>query len=200
MTDLITTVTATAALVFGFALCCVIGVVYLLSKRQINVVQNNSTSVTATERTDSGAGGPGHIERFLIKWVFIGLLAAIVVVTLANAFTASFPAQRASIGNAQPAPLPTVAAPAALLPATLLRAPSPVGEGWGEGLQGREGVSPLSIIVPVLAVIALGLWAYIVRAWYSLRQQRYSIRHAQPTSTQREQHLNDIIPDVVNEL
>ena len=203
MTDLITTVTATAALVFGFALCCVIGVVYLLSKRQINVVQNNSTSVTATERTDSGSGGPGRIERFLIKWAFIGLLAAIVVVTLANAVTASFPAQRASIGNPQPqpaaiatpAPLPTVSAPAALLPAS-----SPVERSEDGG--GREGVSPLTIIVPILILAAVAIWVYaiiLMSASLRTRAARLDALSTKRTAT-RAEHLESIIPDAVNQL
>lgn len=180
------------ALMFGFALLCVIGVVYLLSKRQISVVQNNSTSVT-TERTDSSTGGSGRVERFLIKWTFILLVAGIAIATLANAVAMSFP--NASVGNPQtlaivatPAPMPTVAAPAH---------PLPLGEGRG------DGVNPLIIINPLLAVVVIGIWTYAVIAMSNHRQRSRLIgqrRASAKREAQREAQLESMLPDSINQL
>lgn len=184
MTDLMTIL----ALMFGFALACVISVIYLLSKRQINVVQNNSTSVTTSERTDSSTGGSGRVERFLIKWGFILMVGGIVIATLANAVTTSTASfQNVSIGNPQtqsvtiatPAPMPTVAAQ----PIS-----SPVADGGG-----REGVTtnPLTIIIPLLAGAALTIWAY---AAVNIIKSKRARRRASPA--QREAHLEELLDQI----
>jgi hypothetical protein len=172
------------ALMFGFALACVIGVVYLLSKRQISVVQNNSTSVT-TERTDSSTGGSGRVERFLIKWTFIAIVAGLVIATLANAIsTASMSFPNASVGNPQsvivatPAPMPTVAAPSL---------PLPLGEGRGEGVS----TNPLTIIIPLLAGAVLTIWGYATINIIKIKRAR---RRASPA--QREAQLESMLDQI----
>lgn len=176
------------ALMFGFALACVIAVVYLLSKRQIHVTQNNSTSVSTTERADSSTGGSGRIERAVIKWTFILLIGGIAIATLANAITTSFP--NASVGNPQtqsaavatPAPMPTVAASSH---------PLPLGEGRGEGAL----TNPLTIIVPLLSGAALTIWGYATVNIIKIKRAR---RRTSPAK--REAELESILPDAVNQL
>jgi len=187
MTDLMTIL----ALMFGFALLCVMAAIYWLSRRQIHVTQNNSTSVTTSDRTDSSTGGSGRVERFLIKWTFILLIGGIAIATLANAIstvTTSFP--NASVGNpsaitvATPAPMPTVAAP--LLPL-------PLGEGRGEGTS--ASTNPLTIIVPLLSGAALTIWVYATVNIIKIKRAR---RRTSPAK--REAELESILPDAVNQL
>lgn len=174
MTNLMTIL----ALMFGFALLCVMAAIYWLSRRQIHVTQNNSTSVTTSERTDSNTGGSGRVERFLIKWTFILLVGGIAIATLANAITTSLP--NASVGNpsvavATPAPMPTVSAP-----------PLPLGEGRGEG----ASTNPLTIIVPLLAGAAVTIWGYAAVNIINHRARRRT------SPAKREAQLEELLDQI----
>lgn len=184
MTDIL----ATAALMFGFALVCVLGVVYLLSKRQITVNQTNSPHINV-DRSDSGpVTGGGSVERFVIKWAFILLVAGIVIATLLNAVNDISQRVTNAIQTA-----PSVSAPAPVSqPVYTAPAPAP------RESDGRESPSlnPWHIVLPLLAVAVVYIWFRII----SLSIRRRKTTRAVSTPAQREQHLNDILPDVINQL
>lgn len=206
MTDLITTVAVAAVLIIVVWIAA-----SLTTGHQIRDAIAAQPAPVIHNTATVNAGGASLADQPVNPLAVIGVFVGLVILIWAfTGFSINQPseqpaaqpiAQPAAQPIAQPAaqPIPTAVHPVSTLPATqsapLIPAavPAPVPQ---------IGVYAdiLSIAVPVLAVIALGLWAYIVRAWYSLRQQRQPIHRTQPTSAQREQHLNDIIPDVVNEL
>ncbi len=169
----------------GFALMCVIGVVWLLSKRSVNVtqVQENHAAPVVVHAGESG-GGLG-LAPALIGGAFKMLTAGIVLTLVVNLAIAAFSGLGAglqSIGNglsqqasSQPKQIVVNYPTAQPVPTTVpLPTAAPVPTAQPVPVYVPVQIEPdlLQVVVGVLAVVALGLWGYVaVTLW-----QRRSIK------------------------
>ncbi len=169
----------------GFALMCVIGVVWLLSKRSVNVtqVQENHAAPVVVHAGESG-GGLG-LAPALIGGAFKMLTAGIVLTLVVNLAIAAFSGLGAglqSIGNglsqqasSQPKQIVVNYPTAQPVPTTVplpTAAPVPTAQPVPVYVPVQIEQDLLQVVVGVLAVVALGLWGYVaVTLW-----QRRSIK------------------------
>ncbi len=154
---------------FGFALMCVIGVVWMLSKRTVNVHQvqeNHAAPVVVNAGGESGGLG---IAPALIGGVFKMLMTGIVLTIVANLAIAAFSGIGAglqSIGNGlsqQQPPAPVVIYPTAQPTAIPQPTAAPVPTAQPVPVYVPVTAEPdlLPVLVGVLAVVAIGLWGYV---------------------------------------
>ena len=167
----------------GFALMCVIGVVWMLSKRSVHVtqVQENHAAPVTVHAGESG-GGLG-LAPALIGGAFKMLTAGIVLTLVVNLAIAAFSGLGAglqSIGNGlsqQAAPKPqqiVVNYPTAVPLPTAAPVPTavPVPQVVPAPVVSEPDLLP--VLVGVLAVMAVSLWGYVA---VTLMQRRPIKRH-----------------------
>jgi len=185
------------AAALGFALVCVIGVVWMLSKRTVNVTQVQENHAAPVIVNAGGDGSGLGLAPRLIGGVFKMLMAGIVLTMIANLVIAAFNGLGTglqAIGNglsqqAQPqqivvnyptaVPMPT-AAPVSVPESVPQYVPQPVPVVSEPDL--------LPVIVGVLAVAALGLWGYVA---VTLMQRR-TIKRPNVISQQRNVSAREV--------
>lgn len=157
---------------FGFALMCVIGVVWMLSKRTVNVHQVQENHAAPVVVNAGGEGGGLGIAPALIGGVFKMLMTGIVLTIVANLAIAAFSGIGAglqSIGNglsqqAQPQPIvvnyPTAQPVPTAVPVPTA-APVPTEQPVPVYVPVTAEPDLLPVLVGVLAVVAIGLWGYV---------------------------------------
>ena len=175
-----TDIAITAALMFGFALTCLITVVYLLSKRQITVNQVNHNEPRINVGSAVDTSGSGKLERAVIKWVALLLVGGILIAAAANALN--------SIGTAITAATQT-AAPVAP-PVSQSVVPS-ITTATAPQASPTSATDVLLIVIGLLVMANLGMWGYA--AYYGLKR-----RQRQPAITQakREQQLERMLDNL----
>jgi len=183
------------AAALGFALACVIGVVWMLSKRTVNVtqVQENHAAPVIVNAGGDGAG-LGLAPR-LIGGVFKMLMAGIVLTMIANLVIAAFNGLGTglqAIGNglsqqAQPQQI-VVNYPTAVPQPTALPLPTaaPVPQAVPVPVESEPDLLP--VIVGVLAVAALGLWGYVA----ATLMQRRTIKRPNVISQKRNVSAREV--------
>lgn len=158
----------TLAAILGFALVCVLFVVWALSKRTVNVtqVQENHAAPVSVYAGDTG-GGLG-IAPALIGGAFKFITAGIVLTLVANLVIAAsngIGAGLQSLGNglsqqAQPQPQQIVVNYPTPQPVPTV-APLPTAVPVPQAVPVVAEHDLLPVLVGVLAVTALGLWGYV---------------------------------------
>lgn len=192
------------AAALGFALVCVIGVVWMLSKRTVNVtqVQENHAAPVVVNAGGDGAG-LGLAPR-LIGGVFKMLMAGIVLTMIANLVIAAFNGLGTglqAIGNglsqqAQPQQIvvnyPTaLPVPTAVPVPTALPLPTavPVPQVLPAPVVSQPDMVPVIVFgLVVLAVAAVGLWGYVA---VTLLQRR-TIKRPNVISQQRNVSAREV--------
>ncbi len=143
----------------GFALVCVIGVVWMLSKRTVQVNQhqeNHAAPVTVNAVTETGGNG---IAPALIGGV-VKLLVALMVLAMIVSAVSNLGSGLQSIGSGlsqqaapkqvqivMPTPIPTV---------------RPVATASPIVIHETTVINPLPMVVAVLAAAAAAVWGYVV--------------------------------------
>lgn len=158
------------AAALGFALACVIVVVWMLSKRSVHVtqVQENHAAPVTVHAGESG-GGLGIAPTLIggaFKFITAGI-ALTLVINLLIAASNGIGAGLQSIGNglsqqAQPQPQPIVINyPTAVPQPTAIPLPTaaPVPQAVPVPVVSEPDLLP--VLVGVLAVTAVGLWGYV---------------------------------------
>lgn len=156
----------------GFALGCVLTVVWLLSKRTVNVHQHQENHAAPVTVNAGGDGAGLGLAPKLIGGVFKMLMAGIVLTMIANLVIAAsngIGAGLQSLGNglsqqAKPQPQQIVvnyptAVPTAISQPTSAPVPTAVPVPVYVPVQSEPDLLP--VVVGVLAVVALGLWGYV---------------------------------------
>lgn len=180
------------AVALGFALACVMTVVYLLSKRTVNVHQhqeNHAAPVTVNAGSDSGGLG---LAPMLISGAFKFLSAGIVLTLVINLVIAAFNGLGAgmqAIGNglsqqAQPQQI-VVNYPTAVPVPTALPLPTavPVPHVLPAPVVSQPDMVPVIVFgLVVLAVVAVGLWGYVaITLWQRRTIKRPTVVTPKPT-------------------
>lgn len=180
----LTDIAITAALVFGFALACVIAVVYLLSKRQITVNQVNHNEPRINVGSAVDTSGSGKLERAVIKWVALLLVGGILIAAAANALNSIGTAITAATQTAAPV-APPVSQPVA---PRITTATAPQAAPQAAPTSATE---VLMIVIGLLIMANLGMWGYA--AYYGLKR-----RQRQPAIAQakREQQLERMLDNL----
>lgn len=175
----LTDIAITAALVFGFALACVIAVVYLLSKRQITVNQVNHNAPRISVGSAVDTSGSGKLERAVIKWVALLLVGGILIAAAANALNSIGTAITAATQTAAPV-APTVSQPVA---PRITTATAPQAA--------PTSTDVLLLVIGLLVMANLGIWGYA--AYYGLKRRQHQPAIAQ---AKREQQLERMLDNL----
>ncbi len=162
MTDLGWTIAA----ILGFALVCVMTVVYLMSKRQITVNQHQENHAAPVTVNAGGDGDGLGIAPALIGWVFKLLVAGIVLTIVANLIMTGVNGigqglQRIGDGlgrQAAPQPQPIVVNYPTPQPVQRLE-PQYVPQAAPKAAPVEVEWLPIAVVA--LAVMAVGLWGYV---------------------------------------
>jgi len=161
----------TLAAILGFALVCVLFVVWALSKRTVNVtqVQENHAAPVSVYAGDTGGGlgiAPaliGGAFKFITAGIVLTLVANLVIAALnglgtglqaiGNGLSNQAEPKQITVVYPTPQPIPTVAP----LP-TVAPVPQVVPQAVPQSVPVPD---LLPVIVGVLALAALGLWGYV---------------------------------------
>lgn len=175
----LTDIAITAALVFGFALACVIAVVYLLSKRQITVSQVNHNEPRINVGSAVDTSGSGKLERAVIKWAVLLLVIGLSMVAAANVINSIGRSITSATQTAAPIAQP-VAQPAQVVSQTVTASAAKSPEQ-----------PTLVYVIGLLLLANVGIWGYA--AYYGLKR-----RQRQPAITQakREQQLERMLDNL----
>lgn len=211
------------AAALGFALVCVMTVVWLLSKRTVQVNQhqeNHAAPVTVNAVTETGSLG---IAPTLIGWAFkliVGGFVFMLLLQLANSVLTSVGNGSQSIGDGmkqQPrtVPVAVTAIPtvAATVVPTAIATRQPVEQPHAvpavQPVARQEHTAAL-VVLGVFAIAAIGLWSYIAAMLVRNRQPRRvgtqtdrtqaTRMQAAHTQAARDRRLEEIIPDAVKNL
>jgi len=196
------------AAALGFALACVMTVVWLLSKRQVNVHQHQENHAAPVVVNAGGDGAGLGLAPKLIGGVFKMLMAGIVLTMIANLVIAAsngIGAGLQSLGNglsqqAQPKPQQIVVNYPTSVPiptAAPVSVPASVPQYVPQPVPVTVVSEPdlLPVLVGVLAVAAVSLWGYVgVTLW-----RRRSIKRPSVISGPRNVSAREVFgvqPDV----
>ena len=189
------------ACALGFALMCVIGVVWMLSKRSVHVtqVQENHAAPVTVHAGESGGGG---LYPALVGGMFKLLMAGFVLAAIIYGVQALGNGLQ-SVGNglsqqAQPKPQQIVVNYPTAVPmptAAPVSVPASVPQYVPQAVPVTADIDLTGIVVVVLAIAAASLWGYVgVTLW-----RRRSIKRPSVISGPRNVSAREVFgvqPDV----